>query len=313
MSLNRKNRILVCGHNGMVGSAIVRNLRAKNFTNLLLPGRSELDLTDRNAVAQYFFEYQPEYVILAAAKVGGIQANMANPVEFLLDNINIQNNVISQAYLNKVTRLLFLGSSCIYPKDCLQPIKEEYLLTGELEPTNEGYALAKITGLKLLEYYRKQYDFNSISLLPCNLYGTNDNFNLAHAHVLSSLIKKLSDAKELNQPQIEVWGSGVARREFMHVDDLAEAIYHFLENDFDYNPVNIGWGCDISIKELVHLVGQEVGYTGKVTWDNSKPDGMLRKCLDVSRMKAVGFTPKISLKEGIKQTVLEYTTINRIA
>jgi len=313
MSLNRKNRILVCGHNGMVGSAIVRNLQAKNFTNLLLPGRSELDLTDRNAVAQYFFEYQPEYVILAAAKVGGIQANMANPVEFLLDNINIQNNVISQAYLNKVTRLLFLGSSCIYPKDCLQPIKEEYLLTGELEPTNEGYALAKITGLKLLEYYRKQYDFNSISLLPCNLYGTNDNFNLAHAHVLSSLIKKFSDAKELNQPQIEVWGSGVARREFMHVDDLAEAIYHFLENDFDYNPVNIGWGCDISIKELVHLVGQEVGYTGKVTWDNSKPDGMLRKCLDVSRMKAAGFTPKISLKEGIKQTVLEYTTINRIA
>jgi GDP-L-fucose synthase len=313
MGLKKEDRILVCGHNGMVGSAIVRNLHSKKYNNLLLPSRSELDLLDKDTVADYFNQQQPACVILAAAKVGGIQANIATPVEFLLENLTIQNNVISQAFQSKVRQFLFLGSSCIYPRNCKQPIKEEYLLTGALEPTNEGYALAKIAGLKLLEYYRKQYGFKSISLLPCNVYGTNDSFDPDHAHVLSSLVKKICDAKENNHLHIEIWGTGIARREFMHADDMARGVSFYLENYDDLSLVNIGWGRDISILELVQLIRSEVGYTGDIIWDTSKPDGMLRKCLDVSRMKATGFTPQISLKEGIRQSILEYTTINKTA
>ncbi|WP_442587811.1 GDP-L-fucose synthase family protein [Pedobacter sp. AW31-3R] len=312
MSLHKKDRIYVSGHTGMVGSAIVRMLQMKGFRNLILTDREELDLLDSNAVKQFFFACRPDIVILAAAKVGGIQANISSPVEFLLNNLTIQNNVISHSYLHGVRELLFFGSSCIYPKNCSQPMKEEHLLHGELEPTNEGYALAKISGLKLLEYYHKQYGFNSISLIPCNLYGTNDSFNPEHAHVLSSLVKKFVDAKCDKLGQVEIWGTGVAKREFMHVDDLAAAALYFMEN-YNHSPlINIGWGEEVSIKQLVNLIQTEVSFEGEIIWNSSKPDGMLRKCMDVSKMRNAGFKPEIVLKDGIRRTISEYENLTRM-
>lgn len=290
----------------MVGSATMRLLQQQGFTNLLTAGSKELDLTDQLAVARFFEREKPEIVILCAAKVGGIQANIDNPATFLLDNLQIQNNVMSASLKNGVNKFVFLGSSCIYPKECQQPMKEEYLLTGKLEPTNEGYAIAKIAGIKLLEGLKNQYGFNSISLMPCNLYGPNDSFDLRHSHVLSALVKRFVDACAANTPSITLWGTGVARREFMHVDDMARAILFMLENYDDSQFINIGTGVDISIRELAEMIAALTGYTGKIFWDNSKPDGMLKKCMDVSRMEALGFKPEITLRAGVEQIICIY-------
>lgn len=303
MTLSRKTRIFLAGHRGMVGSATLRLFQQQGFTNLLTAGSGELDLTDQLAVTQFFEREKPEVVILCAAKVGGIQANIENPATFLLDNLQIQNNVMSASLRNGVNNFLFLGSSCIYPKECLQPMKEEYLLTGKLEPTNEGYAIGKIAGIKLLEGLKKQYGFNSISLMPCNLYGPNDSFDLNHSHVLSALVRRFVDAKAENAPSITLWGTGVARREFMHVDDMARAILFMLENYDDHRFINIGTGVDISIRELAEMIASLTGYAGEILWDNSKPDGMLKKCMDVSRMEALGFRPEISLQAGVEQMI----------
>jgi len=295
----------------MVGSAIVRLLKKRDFHNIILRSSKELDLKDSLAVERFFKAEKPEVVILAAARVGGIQANVDHPAEFLYENLAIQNNVIHQAYINEVKKLCFLGSSCIYPKECPQPMKEEFLLSGPLEPTNEGYALAKIAGLKMIEFYRKQYRFIGISVLPCNLYGTNDSFDPMHSHVLSALVKKMVDAVDNKAQNITIWGTGNARREFMHVDDAAEAILFLVEHYDSPKPINIGRGEDISIKELAVLIAKKAGFEGKLTWDTSKPDGMLRKCMDVSRMKNLGYTPKVTLEEGIIKTIEEYKEYNK--
>lgn len=309
MKINKKSRIYISGHNGMVGSAILRLFRKEGFENLIVKSKTELNLLDTDSVKTFFSSEKIEYVILAAAKVGGIQANLSFPATFLYENLVIQNNVIQCAYEFNVKKILFLGSSCIYPKDCPQPMKEDYLLTGKLEPTNEGYAIAKIVGLKLLESYKKQYGLESISLMPCNLYGTNDSFHPEHSHVLSSLVRKFVDAVEENNKEVLIWGSGIARREFMHVDDLADAVLFFLENYNSSDFINIGWGSDVSIKELAELISTECSYKGQVIWDHEKPNGMLRKCMDVTRMKNIGFIPKIDLLTGIRKTIAEYKNL----
>jgi GDP-L-fucose synthase len=293
----------------MVGSAVMRLFQNKGFENLVFKTKTELNLLDAQAVKTFFASEKIEYVIFAAAKVGGIQANMNNPATFLYENLVIQNNVIHNSYEFNVKKILFLGSSCIYPKDCPQPMKEDYLLTGKLEPTNEGYAIAKIVGLKLLESYKKQYGFDSISLMPCNLYGTNDSFHPEHSHVLSSLVRRFVDAVDENKNEVVIWGSGIARREFMHVDDVAEAVLFFLENYDSSDFVNIGWGTDISIKELAELIANECSYSGQIIWDNEKPNGMLRKCMDVSKMQNIGFSPRIDLESGIRKTISEYINL----
>jgi GDP-L-fucose synthase len=303
MTLNRRTKIFLAGHQGMVGSATLRLLQQQGFTNLLTAESKELDLVNQLAVERFFEKEKPGIVILCAAKVGGIQANIDNPATFLLDNLQIQNNVMAASLKNGVNKFVFLGSSCIYPKECPQPMKEEYLLTGKLEPTNEGYAIAKIAGIKLLEGLKKQYEFNSISLMPCNLYGPNDSFDLNHSHVLSALVKRFVDAKTENISAITLWGTGVARREFMHVDDMARAILFVLENHDDYQFINIGTGLDISIKELAEMIAGLAGFPGEILWDNSKPNGMLKKCMDVSRMKALGFKPEITLQTGVEQMI----------
>ncbi len=311
--MNKTEKIYIAGHEGMVGSAIVRLLTKKGFDNLALRRLDELDLRETSAVTDFFATERPEEVILAAARVGGIQANMNHPAEFLYDNLAIQNNVIHQSYLHGVKKFVFLGSSCIYPRECPQPMKEEYLLTGPLEPTNEGYALAKIAGLKMVEFYDKQYGFRGISLVPCNLYGTNDSFDPQNAHVLSALVKKFSDAVESGAESVTIWGTGRARREFMHVDDAAEAVLFMMQHRDCPQIINIGWGEDISIKELAALIAQETGFEGKLIWDESKPDGMKRKCMDVGRMKTLGYAPKIALREGIRKTIEEYKMKKQLA
>ncbi|MGA2781563.1 MAG: GDP-L-fucose synthase [Smithella sp.] len=313
MILNRRIRTFLAGHQGMVGSATMRLLQQQGFTNLLTVGSKELNLTDQMAVVRFFEREKPEIVILCAAKVGGIQANIDNPATFLLDNLQIQNNVMTASLKHGVNKFVFLGSSCIYPKECPQPMKEEYLLNGKPEPTNEGYAIAKIAGIKLLEGLKKQYGFSSISLMPCNLYGPNDSFDLKHSHVLSALVKRFVDASAENVPSITLWGTGIARREFMHVDDMARAILFMLENYDDYQFINIGTGLDISIKELAGMVAGLTGYSGKIFWDNSKPDGMLKKCMDVSRMEALGFKPEITLQAGIEQMIEIYKRLKEPA
>jgi GDP-L-fucose synthase len=304
MDLNDK--IYIAGHRGMVGSAIYRLLKNKGFKNIICQSHKELNLLDEMAVKTFFSKEKPDFVILAAARVGGIQANIDNPAEFLYENLCIQNNIIHQSYLHKIKKLCFLGSSCIYPRECPQPMKEEYLLSGKLEPTNEGYALAKISGIKMVEFYKKQHGLNGISIMPCNLYGTNDNFNPMHSHVLSSLVKKFVDAVDQSLPSVTVWGSGVARREFMHVDDAAEAILFLMENYDKSEFINVGVGKDISIKELAQLVAEKTGYKGNINWDTSKPDGTLKKCLDVSKLTEMGYFTKTSFSRGIEKTIKEY-------
>lgn len=300
------SRIFVAGHRGMVGSAIVRALRAAGYDNLVLLDRQALDLRERDAVEAMFEQHKPEYVFLAAAKVGGILANNEYPADFLRDNLLIQTNVIDAAWRHAARKLLFLGSSCIYPKLAPQPLKEEYLLSGALEPTNEWYAIAKIAGLKMCQAYRRQYGFDAISLMPTNLYGPGDNFDLHNSHVLPALIRKFHEACEHDKASVEVWGSGTPRREFLHVDDLAQACLFFMREYADEMTVNIGWGEDISIADLADSVAQVVGYDGLLQFDASKPDGTPRKLLDTSRATALGWRPKITLGEGLAETYAWY-------
>lgn len=308
--MNKDVKIYVAGHTGMVGFATVKLFKEEGFNNIVTRTSKELDLKNETAVSEFFENEKPEIVVLAAAKVGGIQANINNPAVFLYDNLKIQNNVIHSAYSSGVKKLVFLGSSCIYPREAPQPMKEEYILTGKLEPTNEGYAIAKIAGIKLLESYKKQYGFDSISLMPCNLYGPNDSFDVVNSHVLSALVKKFTDAVNDKKKEIVLWGSGIARREFMHVDDCARAIFFMLRNYGGDDFVNVGPGNDVSIKELAELIAGYTGFEGQILWDSSKPDGMLRKCMDVSRMQKLGFIPSISLESGVKQMISIYKNLN---
>lgn len=304
--IDKSSKIFITGHRGMVGIATLDAFTRQGYSNILTATSKELDLRNQASVNDFFAAHKPDYVLLIAAKVGGIHANIKEPGTFLYDNLMIQNNVIHASYVHGVKKFVFLGSSCIYPRECPQPMKEEYLLTGKLEPTNEGYAIAKIAGIKMLESYEKQYGFKSISLMPSNLYGPNDSFNLEHAHVLSSLVKRFIDAKLAAQESVTLWGTGIARREFLHVSDLAKAILYMFENYDQVEFVNIGTGVDISIKDLAELIAAKAGFEGKLIWDASKPNGMLRKCMDIEKMKSIGFTPAISLSEGIDQVIDNY-------
>ena len=295
-------KIFVAGHRGLVGSAIVRKLKVEGYHNLLLASRQQLDLCNQAAVEDFFATQQPDYVFLAAAKVGGIQANNTYRAEFLYDNLMMEANVIHSAYRHKVTKLLFLGSSCIYPKLCPQPMKEEYLLTGALEPTNEPYALAKIAGLKLCENYNRQYDVNFISAMPTNLYGINDNFDLANSHVLPALMRKFHEAKMTHAQSVTVWGTGKPLREFLYVDDLAEALLYLMRQYNETEFVNVGTGDEVSIKELALIMKDVVGFEGDLNFDTSKPDGTPRKLLDVSRLNDAGWRSQVPLKTGIEKT-----------
>jgi len=297
--MDKVSKIYVAGHLGMVGSALVRKLKSEGFNHIITKTSKELNLTDQQAVAAFFEQEKPDYVILAAAKVGGILANNTYRGQFIYENLMIQNNVIHQSYVQGVKKLLFLGSSCIYPKMAPQPLKEDYLLTGTLEQTNEPYAIAKIAGIKMCEAYRSQYGCNFISAMPTNLYGPNDNYDLNNSHVLPALIRKFHTAKVQGAATVEIWGSGTPRREFLHVDDLADACFYLLQNYDGEQLVNVGSGVDVTILELANLVKEIVGFTGEIKMDASKPDGTPRKLMDVSKLAQVGWTYKISLKEGI--------------
>jgi GDP-L-fucose synthase len=298
-------KIYIAGHRGMVGSGIERKLRKEGHHNIVKRTSAELDLRNQQAVNEFFEKEKPAYVILAAAKVGGIHANNTYRAEFIYDNLMIEANIIHAAYLNKVTKLLFLGSSCIYPKMAPQPLKEEYLLSGYLESTNQPYAIAKIAGIEMCDSYRAQYSCNFISAMPTNLYGTNDNYHPENSHVLPALIRRIVLAKKNNEPNVTIWGSGTPRREFLHVDDLADACYFLLQNYNEQGLVNIGCGNDISIKELAELIVAEVGYEGQLVFDSTKPDGTPRKLMDTSKINNLGWSPIIDLKEGIRKTILE--------
>lgn len=303
--MEKESKVYIAGHRGMVGSAIYRKLEKEGFTNFVTSTSQELDLRNQQQVADFFAAEQPDYVFLAAAKVGGIVANNTYRAEFLYDNLAIQSNIIHQSYLHKVKKLLFLGSSCIYPKLAPQPLKEEYLLTGPLEHTNEPYAIAKIAGLKMCEAYHDQYGCNFISVMPTNLYGPNDNYDLNTSHVLPAMLRKFHEAKESSAETVTLWGSGAPLREFLHADDLAGACYFLMNNYNEPAPVNIGVGHDISIKELAEMIKSITGYTGTITWDSSKPDGTPRKLMDVSKLTAAGWIASISLYEGITQVYKE--------
>ncbi len=302
MILDRTKKIYVAGHRGLVGSALVRKLKADGFLNIVTRTHEELDLTRQTEVENFFAREQPSYVILAAAKVGGIYANDTYPADFIMKNLQIECNVIDAAHKNGVEKLLFLGSSCIYPRECPQPIKEEYLLGGYLEKTNEAYALAKIAGLKMCAFYNQQYGTDYISVMPCNLYGVNDNFSPENSHVLPALMRKFHEAKEKNEPTVTVWGSGRPLREFLNVDDLADACLflmdHYKGNEF----FNVGYGKEITILELAEMMKRVTGFQGEIILDSSKPDGTPRKLTDISRLKEMGWKPKICLEEGLKQT-----------
>lgn len=304
--MQKTSKIYVAGHRGMVGSAIVRKLEKEGYTNIVTRTSKALDLTSQVSVTQFFEEEKPEYVFLAAAKVGGILANNIYRGQFLYENLMIQNNVIHQSYVHGVKKLMFLGSSCIYPKMAPQPLKEEYLLTDTLEPTNEPYAIAKISGIKMCEAYRDQYDCNYISVMPTNLYGYNDNYHPKNSHVLPALLRKFHEAKENNTPTVEVWGSGSPLREFLFVDDLAEACFYLIKNYDKKEFVNVGTGTDLTIKQLAETIKEVVGFNGELVWDSSKPDGTPRKLMDVSRLHDTGWKHKIDLKEGIELTYQDF-------
>lgn len=308
--MKHTSKIYIAGHNGMVGSAIARKLEQQGYTQIITRSSKELDLRNQQEVNNFFATEKPEYVFLAAAKVGGILANNIYRGEFLYENLMIQNNVIHASYLNEVSKLMFLGSSCIYPRMAPQPLKEEYLLTGELEQTNEPYAIAKIAGIKMCDAYRSQYGCNYISVMPTNLYGPNDNYDLNNSHVLPALIRKVIAAKNNAEPSVTIWGTGTPKREFLYVDDLADACIHLMETYNEPGLVNIGVGEDISIKDLADLVVKVVGYEGEVIKDLSKPDGTPRKLMDVSKLNAQGWKAKVSLEEGIKKVYNEVKELN---
>lgn len=312
--MQKNSKIYIAGHKGLVGSAILRKLQSEGYTNLVFKTKNELDLLDQTSVAEFFKRELPEFVFLAAAKVGGILANNNFPADFIYQNLVIQNNVIFNAYKFKVKKLLFLGSSCIYPRECPQPIKEEYLLTGPLEPTNEPYAIAKITGLKMCQSFNRQYGTNFISVMPTNLYGPNDNYDLGNSHVIPALIKKFHEAKIKKSPSVSLWGTGRPKREFLHVDDMADGCIFMMKN---FNPtradseagrifLNLGTGEDLTIKELAQTIKKITGFTGKIIWDCTKPDGAPRKLLDVSKLHKLGWKHKIELKNDLKKTYRLY-------
>ncbi len=311
--MNKSDKIYIAGHRGMVGSAIARKLKAEGFTNLLLRTSKELDLRSQQAVDEFFAQEKPNYVFLAAAKVGGIQANNIYRADFIYENIMIQSNVIHAAYVQGVKKLMFLGSSCIYPKLAPQPLKEDYLLTGLLEPTNEPYAIAKIAGIKMCDAYRAQYGCNFISAMPTNLYGPNDNYDLNNSHVLPALIRKFHEAKVKNEPAVVMWGTGSPRREFLHADDLADACYYLMQHYNEEGLVNVGVGEDVTIKELALMIKDIVGYKGEIQHDLSKPDGTPRKLMDVTKLHGMGWKAKIELYEGIKKVYKEFEKAEAVA
>ncbi|WP_343695587.1 GDP-L-fucose synthase [Flavobacterium sp.] len=308
--MNLNDKIYIAGHRGMVGSAILRQLKSKGFTNFILKTSSELDLRNQQAVADFFEQEKPDYVFLAAAKVGGIIANNTYRGDFIYENLMIQNNIIHQSYLKNVKKLMFLGSSCIYPKMAPQPLKEEYILTGELEPTNEPYAIAKIAGIKMCDAYRSQFGCNFISVMPTNLYGPNDNYDLKNSHVLPAMLRKFITAKRNKDASVTIWGTGSPRREFLHADDLAEACFFLMENYNEEGLVNIGVGEDISILDLAVLVKKVVGFEGEILTDTSKPDGTPRKLMDVSKLNSFGWKAKTTLEEGIQKVYDEIKDTN---
>ncbi len=309
--MNKNSKIYVAGHRGMVGSAIVRELQNQGFDNIITKTHDELDLINQEKVTEFFAEEKPEFVFLAAAKVGGIEANRTKMADFTYENLQIQNNIIHNSYLKGVKRLVFLGSSCIYPKFAAQPIKEEYLLTGLLEPTNYGYAIAKIAGVKMCEAYADQYGCDFISLMPTNLYGINDNFDLNSSHVLPALMRKFHEAKVNNSEFVEVWGSGTPKREFLYVDDLARACLFAMNNKEVKGLVNIGVGEDLTIRELAELIKKTVGFKGELKFDATKPDGTPRKCMDVSKINSLGWKAKVSLEDGVAR-VYEWYLQNKV-
>ena len=300
--MNKNSKIYIAGHNGLVGSAIRRLLIKKGYGNIITRSRKQLDLTDQKSVFNFFKRNKPEYVFLAAAKVGGIKANDDFPADFIYQNLQIQNNIIHSAYLNKVKKLLFLGSSCIYPRECPQPIKEEYLLTGPLEKTNRAYSIAKIAGIEMCQSYNKQYGVKFISVMPTNLYGPNDNFDLESSHVFPALIRKFHEAKIKNKKEVVIWGTGKPKREFLHVDDLADACVFLMQKYNQSEIINIGTGEDIALKELAKMMKSIIGFKGKITYDKTKPDGTPRKLLNVSRLHKLGWKHKVDLEKGIKKT-----------
>lgn len=310
--MKTNSKIYIAGHRGMVGSAILRNLQKKGYSNFILKTSQELDLRNQADVSRFFELEKPEYVFLAAAKVGGIQANNIYRADFLYDNLMIQNNIIHASYKNSVNKLLFLGSSCIYPKLAPQPLKEEYLLSGYLEDTNEPYAIAKIAGIKMCESYKRQYNCNFISVMPTNLYGPNDNYNLNNSHVLPALIRKFHEAKQNNLPSVEMWGTGSPLREFLHADDMADACVYLMQNYNGLQHVNIGTGSDVSIKELAILIKKIIGYSGEIKHDLSKPDGTPRKLMDVNFLHSLGWHHTIELEEGIKSVYEDFKKNNNI-
>ena len=308
--IKKDDKIFIAGHNGMVGSAIERKYRQEGFKNILTFSSKELDLRDQSSVDEFYKKVKPDFVILAAAKVGGIHANNKYKAEFIYDNLMIESNVIHFAYENNVKKLLFLGSSCIYPKHSPQPIKEEYLMSGHLEPTNKPYAIAKIAGIELCKSYREQYGCNFISAMPTNLYGTNDNYHFENSHVIPALLRKVVLAKKNNDPFVTVWGSGKPRRDFLNVDDLANACFLLMRQYDESEPINIGSGSDISITELINIIMEEMDYNGEVKFDTSKPDGTMLKLLDISKIKSLGWAPKIKIREGIRKAIKEIESFN---
>jgi len=304
--MNKGSKCFVAGHRGLVGSALVRKLNSEDFSNLIVCDRSEVDLLSQAAVQEFFSEKTPDIVIIAAAMVGGINANRSYPADFIRNNLQIQTNLIDAAYQYGAQKLLFLGSSCIYPRLASQPISEDCLLTGPLEETNKAYAIAKIAGIEMCQAYKKQYGFNAVSVMPTNLYGPEDNFSLEDSHVIPALIRKIHEAKDSGQNVVMVWGSGEPRREFLHVDDLADACLFLLRNYNDIGPINVGWGKDFSIRELAEIISSVIGYTGEFEFDASKPDGTPRKLLNVSKLQKLGWRAKITLESGIQATYQWY-------
>lgn len=309
--INRENTILVTGTTGMVGGEVLKLLKRDGFKSILAPTRAKLDLTNQDNVNRYFEQHRPDYVLMLAAKVGGIAANMKDPVGFIDENLRIAINLFSACHQFKTEKNLFLGSSCIYPLNQDKPIAEELLMSGSLEPTNEGYALSKIIGLKLAKYYREQHGMVTVCPMLSNVYGTGDHFSFERAHVLSALVRRFVDARDEGRSEVTLWGSGVARREFLHSEDAARAILFFMDHVETSDHINVGAGKDVMIKELAALIAQGVGFIGEILWDRTKPDGMLRKCLNTSKMDGLGFQPDVTLSEGIRRTISEYETIKK--